>query len=484
MRQPKVGALLGHGLRATKVPLKNGQAPPARSQPYVAGGQRIGSVSVQSLELPERSSNLTHYLFRFPAKFHPPVVRALIERFTEPGNLILDPFCGSGTMMVEAARLGRHSLGIDIDPLAVRVSNAKIARYKIGLLKRSLDAVSDRLSTQARPPAKYVALKFSDLSAAQYAKEIADVSHYVPAIPNLLHWFRRYVIVDLARIREAILTTPLPDSHRRFLLVVFASIIRTASNADPVPVSGLEVTSWMKQRDLEGRLVDPYKLFGKASSAALSATESFARAAPRSVRAVALQGNATQLASYCRGQVDAVLTSPPYHGAVDYYRRHQLEMFWLGLTRSQEERLALLADYIGRPHVPRRHPWLSDELSTKLAIDWESRIRRVSADRANAFRHYLVAMSRFFRTLSGRVRVGGPVLVVVGHSAWNTSEIPTTDLFMEIAGPSFKLEEVLSYPVKNHYMSYARHNDAGITREYVLVMRKTNTSASGENNRR
>jgi hypothetical protein len=153
-------------------------------------------------------------------------------------------------------------------------------------------------------------------------------------------------------------------------------------------------------------------------------------------------------------------------------------MFWLGLTESQDDRLALLDHYIGRPHVPRSHRWVSDELSTKLAKQWEGRIRAVSADRANAFRHYLVSMTRFFSALRGHVRVGSPVLVVVGHSTWNTSEIPTTDLFMEIAGPSFKLEEVLSYPVKNHYMSYARRNNAGINREYVLVMRKTGGSTS------
>jgi hypothetical protein len=339
-----------------------------------------------------------------------------------------------------------------------------------------VDAVSARLSHLARPPAKYVALKFSDLSDAQYATEIADLLPYVPAIPNLFHWFRRYVIVDLARIREAIVTAQIPESHRLFLLVVFGSIIRTTSNADPVPVSGLEVTSWMKKRDLEGRLVDPYTLFRKATIAALAGTESFSTAVPRGTRANALQGDATEVATYCRSQVDAVLTSPPYHGAVDYYRRHQLEMFWLGLTQSQDERLALLSHYIGRPKVPGSHPWVSDELTTKLAKDWEGRIQKVSADRANAFRHYLVSMTRFFRAIRGRVRVGGPVLVVVGHSTWNTSEIPTTDLFMEIAGPAFKLEEVLSYPVRNHYMSYARRNNAGINREYVLVMRKTGAS--------
>src|SRR4051812_36391097 len=81
------------------------------------------------LVIEEGALRLTHYLFRYPAKFHPPVVRALIEKYTEPGDVILDPFCGSGTLLVEAATMNRRSIGLDIDPVAVAVTNAKVHRY-------------------------------------------------------------------------------------------------------------------------------------------------------------------------------------------------------------------------------------------------------------------------------------------------------------------------------------------------------------------
>src|SRR5689334_2972771 len=73
----------------------------------------------------DATPTLTHRLFRYPAKFHPPVAAALIEQFSSPGDLILDPFVGSGTTLVEAAVRGRRSIGTDIDPLAVAVSRAK-----------------------------------------------------------------------------------------------------------------------------------------------------------------------------------------------------------------------------------------------------------------------------------------------------------------------------------------------------------------------
>jgi hypothetical protein len=79
----------------------------------------------------------------------------------------------------------------------------------------------------------------------------------VAAIPNLFHWFRRYVVVDLARIKKEITEVKATKAERDFFLLCFASIIRAASNADSVPVSGLEVTSQMKEREKEGRVSTP-----------------------------------------------------------------------------------------------------------------------------------------------------------------------------------------------------------------------------------
>jgi DNA modification methylase len=409
-------------------------------------------------------------LFRYPAKFHPPVVRSLIQQYTREGDLVLDPFCGSGTVMVEAAVSGRHSVGLDIDPVAVLVSKVKSHRYNMRSLRRSVDDTLALLATIARPPHEYRERMFRDLTETEYEAETGDLEDWIPPIPNLFHWFRRYAIIDLARIRASIERPGLPETHRDLLRVVFAAIIRLSSNADPVPVSGLEVTSHMKQRDKRGRLVDPFALFARAAERAVKACERFADRVSPEVRALATSGDATALARYVRREVNAVISSPPYHGAVDYYRRHQLEMYWLGLVASHADRLGLLHDYVGRPKVAKSHPFVAaGVLETKLADRWEKRIRRVSGERADAFRHYLVAMGRVFTGVEKVMAPGGHAVLVVGHSGWNNSRIPTTALFGEIAGAGFTLEDVRWYPVKNRSMSYARRNGANIDKEYVLV---------------
>lgn len=424
------------------------------------------------LKIEPEFARLTHYLFRYPAKFHPPVVRALISRYTQKGGVVLDPFCGSGTLLVEAAALGRSSIGTDLDPVATAVAKAKVHRYG-PTLERSAAQVLQSVQKCRRPAAEYERRMFDDLTDAQYEREIARLQSAIPAIPNLLHWFRRYVVVDLARLRRAIDKAHMPESHRHLIRVVFGSIIRNASNADPVPVSGLEVTSHMKKRDEAGRLIDPFGLFERALQQALNACRQFSAAVDPGVFARVLRADATALPRGVGDDVDAVITSPPYHGAVDYYRRHQLEMFWLGLVDTHEDRLALLPAYIGRPKVPASHPFVSTtEPTTALVRQWEVRIRAVSEERANAFRHYAIAMTRFFASLAKRVRAGTPVVLVVGHSSWNSVKLPTTAIFTEVAGAQFGLDDVFSYPVKNRYMSYSRHNDASIDREYVLVLKR------------
>ncbi len=70
-------------------------------------------------------SGLTHKYYRYPARFSPQFAKAIISAFSEPGDLILDPFMGGGTSLVEARALGRRAIGTDISSLAAFVSEVK-----------------------------------------------------------------------------------------------------------------------------------------------------------------------------------------------------------------------------------------------------------------------------------------------------------------------------------------------------------------------
>src|SRR4029077_10177421 len=75
-----------------------------------------------------RTSGTIHNLHSYPTRFAPHVPAKLIEMFSAPGETVLDPFCGSGTTLVEAVRQGRRAVGIDLSPLAILISRAKSTR--------------------------------------------------------------------------------------------------------------------------------------------------------------------------------------------------------------------------------------------------------------------------------------------------------------------------------------------------------------------
>lgn len=417
---------------------------------------------------------LTHYLFRYPAKFHPPVARALIERYSDEGQRVYDPFVGSGTLLVEAAACGRPGIGSDIDPLAVAIADAKTHVYQSARLERSAAALLAAVDGFERRPSDYERMQWKDLAESTYERRAREVREWIPAIPNLHHWFRRYVILDLAHIRRAVELLDVPRTHRSFLRIIFASILRNASNADPVPVSGLEVTSHMRARDEAGRIINPYALLRDALRKGLVAARDFGEAARHDAAQRVLLHDATAPPTHLRGPVDAVITSPPYYGAVDYYRRHQLEMFWLGLTTSQDERLALLPHYIGRPKIPRSDPLLQrDAPAGRRVSHWMGILAENRPNSELAFRHYMTAMAHVFGSLAPVLDEGSPAVFVVGDSTWQGVRLPTQELFAELAADAFRLDEVLSYEIKNRYMSYERHNGADIGHEHVLVFRRT-----------
>lgn len=70
-------------------------------------------------------SGLTHNFYRYPACMSPYLAREVILQFTNRGDLVLDPFMGGGTVIVEALASGRCAVGVDVNPISTFVTNVK-----------------------------------------------------------------------------------------------------------------------------------------------------------------------------------------------------------------------------------------------------------------------------------------------------------------------------------------------------------------------
>lgn len=426
--------------------------------------------AARPLEFEAKGAKLNHNVFRYPAKFHPPIARKLIELASSPGETVLDPFCGSGTLLVEAVATGRNAVGTDVDPLAVFVSGAKTTISN----KAAISAAAEQCIRWLE------ASRFDDrgrdgeftleTDVFQYEGRRTDLAAWIPDLPNMMHWFRRRVVIQLASIRRHVAETYESDA-RRFLELCFAAIIRNSSNADPVPVSGLEVTNHMLAKEALGRAIDPWRLMARAIGRTLPALTAFIDARASDTTSMVVQADARELDRKSVGTVSAVVTSPPYLTAVDYYRRHTLEMYWLGLTSHRVERLALMARYIGRDRVGENHFPAEKAAATRVADTWITRFPGIQPVRERAFRHYCDGMARSLAKMLDIVVPGGPIVIVAGDVRFCGVPVSMLELMKDLAGDRLRVADHLWYPIMNRYMSYSRRNEANIAADHVLVFR-------------
>jgi DNA methylase len=119
----------------------------------------------------EPVSGLTHNFYKYPARFSPAFARAAIGAFTRPGGLILDPYVGGGTTLVEALATGRNAVGVDISTLAEFVSRVKTRIYS--------EAELNTLQIWSRDIAQAIdmhgkSVRFADYAASGYYKHLDD----------------------------------------------------------------------------------------------------------------------------------------------------------------------------------------------------------------------------------------------------------------------------------------------------------------------
>ncbi len=426
------------------------------------------------IDTPNGKREFTHSLFKFPAKFHPPIVRWAIDSFYESGK-ILDPFMGSGTVQVEALAKGISSFGIDIDPLATFISTVKSTPIESVSLRKEFLLLKEALDSFAHIHSKQGQTAGGDISVQEYESVANGLP--IPPIPNMSHWFRLYVIIDLARILQVIDLIEIRKKSRNFFKACLAAIIRRVSNAEPGTVSGLEVTSIQAELN-KTRKINVFKVFFAKVEQEIQNMAQLWEASQNAQSKASVkiyQGDTISVLQKKKAQlenVSLVITSPPYCRAVEYSRRHYLEMYWLGLVDSQIEHIALTHSYIGRKLV-RLADWNEETLFGLPELD--RTIRKVkTADhvKGRTVRHYFYSMDKFFESLADALPNKANVICVVGNSVCCKIPINTSDFIADLSGQYLQVKKQFSYAIRNHHMQYGLWNGDGIKEEHVIVLQK------------
>lgn len=270
-----------------------------------------GGFNVTALQFPLESyrdkTYLTHNFHPYPAKFVPQIPREVIESLSSPGDSVLDPFCGSGTVLVEASLLGRRAIGFDSNPLACLVARVKTYPLNRDQLQHATEVTGELLS-------KTVGIE-------SYLPDRSDHGTYpVPDFPHLDHWFRKQVISELA-IAKSHIASVKDVSVRDFLRVGFSSIIVSVSNQE----SDTRYAAVTKKPLKKGAVL---RLLDQRARDMVHRMEDYRTRCPVPLAEV-IELDSTTTFPIPTSSVDLVVTSPPYPNTYDYYLYHKLRMVWL-----------------------------------------------------------------------------------------------------------------------------------------------------------
>jgi SAM-dependent methyltransferase len=265
--------------------------------------ERYGDTSVSraltsALSHSGPSARYTNLFHTYPAALHPDAARDLLVLF--PSRRVLDPFCGGGTVLVEARALGRVTFGCDVSPVAVRIARARTATPD--------DARLQALRSRARA----LAAEAREASARGPLPE----ARVLRAVES---WYAPHVLRELESLRRGVAESD--PAVRGLLEAVFASI--------------LVKVSW-RESDTKAAREKHHRPPGTTAVLFHKRTRELARQMLELRAAVPLGtpdsdvwlGDARELT--VRDPVDLILTSPPYPSTYDYLPMQHLRHVWLG----------------------------------------------------------------------------------------------------------------------------------------------------------
>lgn len=274
--------------------------------------QRLSAVN---WDFPERISHSDiEGIHPYPAKFIAEIPRTLLSRISiKPNTAVLDPFCGSGTTLVECQRRGINTIGIDLNPIACLITRIKTSTCPNNLRVHAIDVVE---KAEKQPAAT------------------------VPDIPNLDHWFEQAIQIKLASLILAIKSAP----------VDVRDCLRLALSRIIVRVSNQESDTRYAAIPKKGTPNDVTRLFLRAVESIDTALQ--ARRYPLTAAQV-IEGNTLNIASAQLTQpISLVITSPPYPNAYEYWLYHKYRMWWLGFDplEVKEHEIGARAHFFKKNH--------------------------------------------------------------------------------------------------------------------------------------
>jgi DNA modification methylase len=440
---------------------------------------RTGAINaLQKEDLP------VHGWYRFVLSFPPHLVRQYIDAFALNGkDLVLDPFCGTGTTLVEAKKTGLPSIGCDAHPFAAMVSRVKTNwNLKAAVLQTLLSRIlksTERMTTEyGLASLSFDARLLQETSASVNGFRLTEEEERI--LPT--GFLSQRPLQRLLMLRQEIekQTEDQPPEVREFFLVALAHVIAQGAGNFAF---GPEIYRTKPKPDY-----DVLGHFARHTERMVSETAAVQASSLAATPSRILSADARELAQLPE-DISAIITSPPYPNEKDYTRTTRVESILLRLMTDKAGlrgiKESLLRSNTRNIFVDDRDGEEVREFASIQKICRQIEARRLELNKDSGFErlyhkvvaHYFGGLRRHLRSLRPKLRAKARLAYVVGDQlSYLMVPIATARLLAEVARTEgYKIigcdlwRERVGTKVRN-----SRTNQTTVRiREEVLLLQKT-----------
>lgn len=416
------------------------------------------------------TSYITHSYYTYPAKFIPQLALRLIETYSKPLDLVLDPFMGSGTTMVEALVHNRRCVGTDINEIAYLVAKVKTTPLNINTLKKEFSALSLILSSEDEN-----SLFMPNNQQSIREKKLQKMQNLLPKNERIDYWFKPKQKGELSVILACILDIADKDMQD-FFLVGFAQILKTCS-------------IWLQKsikptRDLRKKEVDCYAMFLAQARKMIKKHEQYNQMLSKNM----LENTEKYLNLYCAdsrhlplgdNEANLIVTSPPYVTSYEYADLHQLPSLWLGFLENLSE---FRKKFIGSSFKECENPLINTDLQSKIA---QNIISQLKGKKAQEVQNYYADMLESFIEMYRVLKVGAKACIVIGNTEFRGVDILNAEVFCEqMQNIGFRICDIVHREIPSKMLPSTRDSKTGrfaktkdtdklvYPTEYIFIMEK------------
>jgi len=365
----------------------------------------------------------------------------LVNKFANNATRILDPFCGSGAILVASRQRGIPTTGIDLNPVAFLLSSVKSLPFD----RDKAIELCRRLVTSAKTCRRPMLINW----------------------PSKRYWFTDGTLSELEKLRFAARQLDLQCSPEgNFVLLALAMTVRPCSRADqrsPKPfISKIAI------EDRKWKHYDPYKILlelGQVMGDCYGSLNSTDKSA-----VILSDFNSSTLTSNFIGSYSHVITSPPYINAQDYFRNFKLEMYILeGLLDFEIKECK--EKMIGTERGNLRSNVDSSTIARNLKMVTGLRqIETKSARLASTIHSYFKKMDDTIEKIYTVLGSDGKFVLVCGDNLIAGQRIKTWKILSRLAEErGFKLYDKFSDKIQNRSLPPKRSGHKGLIKEEVIL---------------